>query len=432
MKSSNTNTNGELHGEMPVPVILGAWMNAYGLVRSLGEKGLHSILAAAQAGPAVFSRYIRTWWRLPTPGPTPEAIRTLLGLADGQSSRMVLIPTDEAWVVAILDRRDEFERRFALPLPGTETARLVLTKTQMHRWCQGHGIQVPRTSVFRPGDDWEEYLRDFEDHLPVIVKPETKGVGDAQLGFMTRVFTSMKEVAQWGSGLGKEGPSCGVLRQQLLLGQPTNIAAFHGYRTADGRTFMAGITKMRLQPPVCGSSTMTARFGVDPEAEAATLDVLEKLNYHGFFDAEFMRDDASGQLFFIEINPRPGMPNYAATAMGVNVPYIACADQIGAAPPVSQVVSAGDGIWTQLVNDLICYVIFYRSSGHGLGLRTWWRSMRGKQIVDVYFSAKDWRVFLVSLAFILQQSIGHLPRLVSTVLGRKGLRRRIPMLCVRR
>ena len=61
----------------PSPLILGSTLNAYGLIRSFGEKGVKSIIADGHFGMASASRYVLHRWRLPTDEPTDAAINAL-------------------------------------------------------------------------------------------------------------------------------------------------------------------------------------------------------------------------------------------------------------------------------------------------------------------------------------------------------------------
>lgn len=412
------NVNERLMDALPVPVILGAVIGAYGLVRSFGEKGIKSIVASSRWGPAKFSRYVCQTWRLPSIHPTAAAVEELLSRASACHRRLMLVPTTEAWMVAIMEYRQEFEKHFCLPLPDTETALLTLTKTHMHGWCLDHGVRVPYTGIFQPGQDWETFLQSAQPHLPVIVKPQTKGVGDEGLGFSTRVFEDLEDLLDWGRNQGRQGPSCGMLYQRFLSGSASNIMAYHGYRTTTGRVFMAGLTKLRIQPPICGSITSVGYLRADEESKEAAMDVLEKLRYRGFFDIEFMRDQKDGLLYFIEINPRPGLPNYGATAVGVNFPWAACADQVAQAPKESCIVNQSQCLWIQFLSDFTAYVIFYRTSGQGIGLLEWWRSIRSYQWVDVYFNSRDPLVFLAGTVQVAWACATHVPALFTKLLRR--------------
>lgn len=49
--------------------------------------------------------------------------------------------------------------------------------------------------------------------------------------------------------------------------------------------------------------------------------LMKKADYSGIFDIEFIQD-ASGKLFFLEVNWRTGMYNYNHTVNGFNIPYL--------------------------------------------------------------------------------------------------------------
>jgi len=381
----------QLVGVLPFPVILGSALNAYGLVRSFGEKGINSIVADARFGMASASRYVFQKWRLPTAGPTDASIEALLKYATALNRPLVLVPTNEAWVAAIANRREEFEGQFYVPLPSAETTMMAISKDLMHSWCLKNDIRVPDTMVFQPSQDWQAFIRSAEPYLPVIVKPQRKRIDerDEEIGFSTRVFWTIEDLEYWGGSFGSHGPKSCILYQRFLSGPVTNIVAFHGYRSIYGRIFMAGLTKLRIQPPICGGSTSAAYMRADEEATRAAQDLLEKLHYQGFFDLEFMRDGGDGQLYFIELNPRPGLPNYGATAVGVNFAWEGCADQVGKGAAESRVVDKSNHLWIRLFADFFLYVIVYRAMGLGIRPSDWWRSIRNCRWVDTSLNFRD-------------------------------------------
>jgi D-aspartate ligase len=387
----NTEPQAQAASSLPSPLILGSALNAYGLIRSFGEKGVKAIVADSRFGMASASRYVSQKWRLPTDEPTAPTINALFEHAKAFGRPLMLIPTNETWVAAIAHHRHQFDKFFSIPLPSPQISMMAISKDLMHSWCLANRIRVPHTVVFKPGDDWRTFLESARLHLPVIVKPQTKCADEKheEIGFSTRVFQSMAELEKWGDKFGKLGPSSCTLWQHFLCGPTTNIVAFHGYRAKDGRMFMAGLTKLRIQPPICGGSTSAAYLRADAEATGAAQQLLAKLEYHGFFDIEFMRDERNGNLYFIELNPRPGLPNYGATAVGVNFVWEGYADQAPGCMAGSQVVINSDYLWIRLFTDFVLYVFIYRAMGLGIGPIDWWRSIRNFRLVDTSLNFRD-------------------------------------------
>jgi len=384
---------------LPCPVILGSALNAYGLIRSFGEKGIKSIVADGRFGMAAASRYVSRRWRLPSDEPTDAAVNALFEHARAYGRPLMLIPTNEAWVAAIARRRDRFDEVFLIPLPSPQTSMMATSKDLMHSWCLENDILVPHTMVFNPGEDWRAFLKAADSYLPIIVKPQTKRADEnsEEIGFSTRVFKTTGELEKWGNAFGESGPNSCTLWQQFICGPTTNIMAFHGYRSKDGRIFMAGLTKLRIQPPICGGSTSAAYMRADAKATEIAQRLLDKLEYCGFFDLEFMRDGQDGRLYFIELNPRPGLPNYGATAVGVNFVWEGYVDQV-CPTRGSQVVTHSDCLWIRLVTDFVLYVIVYRAMGLGIRPSDWWRSVRNFRLVDTSINFRDPLVMLAGAA----------------------------------
>jgi D-aspartate ligase len=379
---------------LPCPLILGSALNAYGLIRSFGEKGIKSIVADGRFGMAAASRYVSRRWRLPSNEPTEAAIKALFEHARAFGRPLMLIPTNEVWVATIARRRAHFDELFSIPLPSPQTSMMAISKDLMHFWCLENDILVPHTMVFKPGNDWHAFLKEAGSCLPIIVKPQTKGADEnnEEIGFSTCVFRTLDELEEWGAGFGELGPGSCTLWQHFLSGPTTNIVAFHGYRAKDGRIFMAGLTKLRIQPPICGGSTSAAYMRADADATELALRFLGKLEYYGFFDLEFMRDDRDGRLYFIELNPRPGLPNYGATAVGVNFVWEGYADQVSATGG-SQIVTHSDCLWIRLFTDFVLYVFVYRIMGLGVRPGVWWQSIRTCRLVDTSLNLRDPLVF---------------------------------------
>jgi predicted ATP-grasp superfamily ATP-dependent carboligase len=173
---------------------------------------------------------------------------------------------------------------------------------------------------------------------------------------------------------------------------------------------MAGLTKLRIQPPICGGSTSAAYMRADKEATRLAQDLLRKLDYQGYFDLEFIRDDGDGRFYFIELNPRPGLPNYGATAVGVNFIWEGYVDQVGQAAERSCIINESSHVWIRILSDFFLYVIAYHAIGFGIRPTDWWRSLKGRAVVDAGLNFRDPLVIIVEATLLAVSGVRRLKR----------------------
>jgi predicted ATP-grasp superfamily ATP-dependent carboligase len=381
-------------GEHPLAVVLGADANAYGLVRSLSLGGVRTALANVRRGPAYYSRLPQQRWQLPDPLRAEECAKTLAARLSAWNGPAFIIPTNEPWVHMLDQSRGLLGPGVHLPLARSGVVALILSKSAMSAWCRKNQIPQPLTRVFHPGQDWPAFLSWARKRLPIILKPETKGIGDGGLGFFTADFHTKAGLDKWARSQNPEGPSCTILAQGLISGPGVKLTCWHGYRSLSGAVHMVGITKLRSRPPRLGGCTTAACFHTDEHTQKAALSILEKLDYTGFFDLEFITAPGGGPALFIEINPRPGNPNYAATVMGLNLPLVGLKDHLGSGQAKPRIITNQPGCWLDLSVDPWLVLAGANQNGRGWTLRSWLDSITDRPRVDAYFCKHDPGVFL--------------------------------------
>jgi len=380
------------------------------MVRSLGETGRRCIVADFHRGPAMRSRYAKRCWLLRSRHPGPEAVDEVLDAVRRLGMRCLLLPDCEAWTLALVEHRETVEQWCDLPFGDSDTIRLVCQKTRMHRWCEQRGIRVPHALLFMPGEDWQAFLTKVEAAMPIFLKPETKGLFDDVIGFLYRPFNSIEELRAWAATQDRDGPPCPIICQEIIPGPPTSLSFYQGYRSRDGRVYMTGCTKLRMFSPHYGGSTATY-LRADAEARDESLAILETLDYHGIFDLEFKRHAETGELIFIELNPRAGMLSYASTAYGINLAHLAWSEKAGRPLPPSRIISKTHGIWIRTEWDLLLHVLHYRMRGEGISARRWLWTLLGHRLIDAHFNLNDISVWLIHMAdflgFCLRKAAGR-------------------------
>ncbi|MCB2189918.1 MAG: hypothetical protein KQI62_00040 [Deltaproteobacteria bacterium] len=382
--------------QQAIPVVLGSGANAYGLVRSLYDAGLRSVVADEHRGPAFFSRLVAGRWLMPPLAQESRVAKALATRLANLGGQAFVIPTNEPWLHILNNSRSELGPNLCLPIAAPEVVDLALRKSAMHRWCSRHGVVQPDTMVFEPGQNWGDFLARAVQWVPVIIKPDTKGLGDQALGFSTAEFHGAQALRQWGGGWHPQGPPCTILAQRFLHGPQVQLSAWQGYRSPNGSLFMVGMSKLRSRPPRLGGCGAAWSYGAGRAGQQAAVDMLQALGYSGFFDLEFLVRSSQEPPVFIELNPRPGMPNYAATSMGLNLPWLAlshCRDQ---GPPITRIVTNRPGHWVDLCADPLLALTGNVAGGRRWTPGQWLRSLRPGPLVFAHFNWQDPLVFLTA------------------------------------
>lgn len=403
--------SGDLHAmnhQRMLPVILGSGANAYGLVRSLEGADIRPVVADDHRGPVFFSRLVAGRWLLPPLSEEAHAAGALAGRLAGLRAGAFVIPTNEPWVHLLNAHRGELGSNSHLPLASPDVVELVLRKSAMHRWCLEHQVAQPETMVFSPGRDWGEFLAWAAARVPVIIKPDTKGLGDEALGFPTAEFPSADALRRWGLGFSPAGPPCTILAQRFLHGPGVKMTAWQGYRSPGGSLFMAGITKLRSRPPRLGGCATAWSFTAGRASQEAAVKILEGLDYSGFFDLEFLIRPANGPPIFIELNPRPGMPNHAATVMGLNLPLLGLVHGRDRGLRTTRIVTDRPGRWVDLSSDPWLALTGVTVDGRRWPPRQWLASLRPGPVVEAHCNRRDPLVFLAACARLGGLGLKHL------------------------
>lgn len=396
----------------PVALVTGATQLSYGMIRSLGEAGVDVVVASPQREAACFSRYVKHHLQTPDGGPTAATREALLAFARARSAPTVLLPHTEQWIQAIAADRHRFAEAFALPWPDSADLELALSKVRMDHFCREHEIPTPLTRIFNRGDAWGAFVEQLTQHLPVVVKPETKTPQTQGFSLDVKHFETASALRRWAEQYPPDGPPFNLVAQQYIPGPTSELVAFHGYKAADGTLYMAGLTKLRTYPPHCGSATTAARFSAPPTPALLARKLLQRLPYAGLFDVEFKRapDDDGDRWYFIEMNPRCGLPNYGATAAGVNQPLLAFQEALRRPLPQPCCITQTCVAWTDFGSDLLSLRAEGRSLARALVAHR--VSLRGHRVVRTCANRRDASVIATHIKGKLRPYLGPLVRVV--------------------
>lgn len=289
-----------------VVVLGGDHYNTYGIVRSLGEEGIHSdviILGCKKKDSFVLrSRYVDNGFGCSS---HEEAIGILKSY---QGKDNILICCSDEAEELILMHYDEFVPNFILPVckDPTETTHL-MDKSNISALAGKFGITVPKTWIVKNRQLPKEVL------FPCITKPLTSQSGHKADIVVCRNLEELKAV------ITAENHCADYVVQQYI--EYEKEVSIIGAVLADGSVVLSGcIDKLRT----CMIGTTSFGMLVDNSLLGDNVTKLEKMmkstGYRGLFSAEFLLKD--GVFYFLEVNFRNDGNTYVATASGLNLPLL--------------------------------------------------------------------------------------------------------------
>ena len=285
----------------------GEFKHSLGIVRALAgrEHEVH-VLALSARAPAVHSRAVAAWHRVPGPR-DPGFDEAFLAIAQTLAP-VSLVPVGDGAIAAAHRLRSRWPEDVRVALPPPESLEIANDKARSAELAGVLGVSVPRQMV---AADSKAALRAFRQFgSPVVVKG-CREAGRKILRYVRReadVATAFERVrAESG-----EAP----LVQEYLPGEGWGFFALY-WQGACLRQFMH--RRVREWPPSGGTSACAESIVVAPDLERAGRRLLDALAWHGVAMVEFRRTPA-GRLAFLEVNAKFWGSLDLALAAGVDFP----------------------------------------------------------------------------------------------------------------
>jgi len=363
-------------------VLLGSDFKALGVVRSLGQRGIPSIVIDNTPRSAWFSRYVvkRFRWR----GHMDDDAFVPFLLSVGKQYHLdqwVLFPTQDEVVQLVSCNVPLLSKIYSLVTQDWSVIQWANDKRFTYQMARETGVPCPGT--YYPAN--EDELAQLDIMFPVIIKPAIS----VKLQYATRLkalpANSREELlAQYRSVI-KTIPADEVMVQEVIPGDGRtqfSVATF----CEEGR-ILTGMTARRTrQYPIdygLGSSFVEAV----PVPEL--FELAEKLLLHmrvsGMVEVEFKQDQRDQQYKLLDINVRPWGWHTLCIACGLDFPYMQYCAAVGQEPlPLSTNLRYGTH-WVRMLTDLPAGLQEVRA-----GITTpyaYLKSLSGKTAFSVF----DWR-----------------------------------------
>lgn len=335
------------HSGVPGAVVLGSDFKALGVVRSLGRRGIPSIVIDTQPRSAWFSRFVVRRLRWHGSMDDPAFLQYLLSKGkEYHLERWLLFPMQDEVV--------EFVARHLQPLsvlyqPVTQSWDVVqwaCDKRQTYRMAEQLAIPYPKT--WYPAD--EEDLRIAGITFPAIIKPAVS----VHLQYATRLKALPAQnyqelLDQYRLATTIISPD-EVMVQEVIPGDGRTQYSVATY-CKDGDVILEMTARRTRQYPIdygLGSSFVEAMEV--PTIPELARKLLNFMRVTGMVEVEFKHDLRDGEYKLLDINLRPWGWHTLCIACGLDFPIIQYNDVLGQAPPT--IVPRYGYHWVRLLTDI--------------------------------------------------------------------------------
>lgn len=387
---------------------LGGAQGELGVVRSLGRRGVHVVLASEYEQPVSrHSRYVREFVRIDGfYSDREQALAGLIEYAQCQSQRPVIFPTADPDLEFVSEYREQLEPWYRLFVSRRDIIENYTDKGKFSHYALSHGYPIPATII--PGDEADVVAAADRVEYPVILKPvvpmswgceEIRRIVDSKKAIRADTRDELLRYYREIAVHDRE-----MVIQEYIPGRDDRLYSLHLYLDRHGEA-LGSFTgrKIRTFPAYAGIGCYVISVPL-PELVEIGIGILRKVDYTGLALLQFKQDPRSGEFKLLEINPRVSSWNQLATECGVNLPEIAWRDSAGL--PVTPQRSQLDGVkYFYFEHDLHAFREYRREGDCTPG--QWLASYRGKKVFQ-FFARDDLRPWSIETAGLIRRGLARL------------------------
>lgn len=363
-------------------VVVGGDYQGLGIARSLGKRKIPVYVLDDKYCISRFSKYAKRVVKVDSLRDERKTIDTILEIGRRFDLRdWVLFPTREETVAAFSKNRDELSTFYRVTTGEWSSVEWAWSKTKTYALAENLGIPFPRTFRVRGSEE----LPLLHSHLPLAIKPAIKENFFYATGVKAWRANSVEELRHLYERAARQIRPDEILLQEIIPGDGRSQFAYCAFFQCGKPHSSLTARRARQHPIEFGRASTYVETVESPEIEELAERFLRAINFHGLVEVEFKYDLRDSKYKLLDVNSRTWGYHSIGAACGVDFPYLAFADQLGAL--TSERTRAPEGIgWIRLITDTPVAV---SELAHGtLSLRAYLRSLRSARM-DAVFSWKD-------------------------------------------
>jgi D-aspartate ligase len=389
----NFNKIKKLDFNKPVPVILGSFINALGLVRSFGEKGINSVVIDYTSGISFKSKYA-VGIKISESYKKDEklVVNFLIKIGKKLPKKGFFLSTNDDFLIIISKYRKILEYYYIYPMSEWSVIEKCIDKSKFQKAISSLDIPKPKSVLASSVYEVKEKLAGL--NFPVVIKPTiTIGFSEKmKLSGRTIILQNINEFNSIYERIIKfKCDNIPLIVQENIPGDPSSLYTITSYsnKNADIIAYSIG-HKIRQYPPAAGTIISGIVLPVK-EIYEISKPLIKSIGFHGIANTEFKFDYRDNKFKIIEINARPGKWNFSALKTGLNLPYIAYEEVALHKKSCFIGTSFKKIVWIETFKDLMLSIYGFKKLGYKkyhLSIKEWWKSIKGKK-VDCLWSTKD-------------------------------------------
>ncbi len=367
---------------IPGVVVLGSDFKALGVIRSLGQRGIPSVVIDNNPRSAWFSRYVIKRFKWTTRMEGQNFVTFLLNIGKRYHlEQWILFPTQDLVVDLIARNATQLSQIYRLATQDWDVIRWASDKRLTYRMAEEVGVPYPKISYVTH----KEELATLDLPFPVIIKPAISLPFQCATGLKALPASSSQELFTQYERAIASIPSDEVMVQEIIPGDGRvqySIATF----CEDGNIKKWMTARRTRQYPIdygLGSSFVEA---VDiPALFPLAEKLLRHMRVSGMVEVEFKYDERDQQYKLLDINVRPWGWHTLCIACGLDFPYMQYCFALEAKLAESSTNVDYGYRWIRAMTDILAGIQEIRA-----GITTpaaYLQSLKGKTA----FSVLDWR-----------------------------------------